>query len=74
MGKCLGERTSLEALREILNREFLVLEGRAVLMVQPAELLQHLGVTRVVRHDPFVSFPGTNVLRKADKHRRSCAK
>ncbi len=59
-----GEKslTSLETLRQILNGEILVLERRAILMVQPSKLLEYFGMRRVVLHDTFIRFASTIVL------------
>lgn len=46
--------TSLQALRQAGDGSFLVLESRAVLMVEPTKLLQDLRVIRVFLHNMFV--------------------
>jgi hypothetical protein len=55
-------RTSFQALGEVLDGEVLVLEGRAVLVVQPPKLLKDFGVTWVVGNDAFVGILGTDML------------
>lgn len=55
-------RVCFETLCEILDGEFLVLEGRPVLVVEPSELLEHLCVGRVVRDDAFVGIFCTEII------------
>lgn len=43
-------------------------------MVQPPELLQNLGVSRIIRNDSFVRFPGTNMLESQISHGNPGAK
>ena len=63
------QRTSLEALRQVLDGELLVLERGAVLVVQPTELLQDLRMVGVLLHYPLVSVAGTHMLQP---DRRQC--
>ena len=56
-------RTSLEALGQILDGEFLVLERGAVLVIQPPELLENLGVVRVLLHDTLICVSCADVLK-----------
>ena len=55
--------TRLEALRQILDGQLLVLERGAVLVVQPTELLQHLRMVRVLLHDTFICVSCADVLK-----------
>lgn len=57
-------RTGLEALGQVLDGEFLILERRPVLVVQPPKLLQDLGVVRVLLHDALVRVPRADVLQQ----------
>lgn len=54
--------TGLETLGKILYSEFLVLEGRTVLVVQPTKLLKNFGVSRIVSDDAFVSVFSADML------------
>ena len=55
--------TRLEALRQILDGQLLVLERGAVLVVQPTELLQHLRMVRVLLHDTLICVSCADVLK-----------
>jgi hypothetical protein len=52
----MDELTRLEALREAADRRLLVLERGAVLVIDPAELLQHLRVVRVLVEHTLIGF------------------
>jgi len=54
--------TGLETLGKILYSELLVLEGRAVLVVQPAKLLKNLGMSGIVDNDTFVCVFSADML------------
>jgi hypothetical protein len=56
--------TSFETLGQILDSGVLVLERRAVLMVEPTELLKNFGVARVLGDDPFVGIFSADILKK----------
>ena len=57
--------TSFETLCEVGDGKILVGKARAALMIQPAELLQNLGMIRAIIEDPLVSVLGCAVLHKA---------
>ena len=57
------QRTSLEALGQVLDGELLVLERGAVLVVQPAKPLQDLRVVQVILNDTLVRLSCTHMLR-----------
>lgn len=54
--------TRLKTLRQVLNSQFLILETRAILVVQPTKLLQNLGMVWIIVHNTFVSILGTTML------------
>ena len=54
--------TSLETLGKILYRKLLILEGRAVLVIQPAELLKNFGMSGVVSDDTLVRVFSADML------------
>lgn len=56
--------TSFETLGEVRNGQVLVGEARAALVIQPTQLLQHLGVVGAILEDPLVSVLGSAVLIK----------
>lgn len=66
--------TSLETLSEVLDGELLVLERRAVLVVQPAELLQNFRVSGIILNYALVGFASTNVLIATRHVSKSAAK
>ena len=54
--------TGLKALRQVLDSKLLVLERGAVLVVQPPQLLENLGVIRVLLHDALVGVSRAHML------------
>jgi hypothetical protein len=56
--------TSFERLREILNSDIVVLEGRSILMVKPTELLEDFGMLGVCLNDAFICASRSAVLTK----------
>jgi hypothetical protein len=72
-GKVLLGRTltGLQALGQAVDGNFLVLEG-AVLVVNPAKLLQNFGVIRVFLHNALVSILRTSKLWKTCEQSVSC--
>ncbi len=57
--------TCFETFRQVLNCKVLILKRRAILMIQPSELLQHLGMTTVVGDYTLVGVLRTDVLHAA---------
>jgi len=55
-------RICFETLCQVLNGGILVLEGRAILMIQPPKLLKDFRVARVLGNNTFVCVFRTNII------------
>lgn len=55
-------RVSFQTLCQILNSNVLILEGRSILEVQPAQLLEYLGIYKIICDHTFECILGLLVL------------
>jgi hypothetical protein len=54
--------TCFQTLGEVLDRQVLILERGAVLVIEPAELLQDFCVAGIVSNNAFIGILGSHVL------------
>ena len=55
--------TRFETLGQVSDGEILILEGTAILMIQPAKLLENLCMVGVLDYDAFICVFGMCMLR-----------